>query len=151
MAVFHILQNYPSLSDKLTILVMIGMTTGSIFFNMEVGIWSNSQDLLLRDWITLHTGLSVSVANLVRWGDSLSFGVYFGLSLNKSWIFWNFFSKKVANFSDSWLSDVHSGQFASTGLVVRYFNKCVKFPQIPLVFNFEFDCLFDWLLFSSFS
>ena len=69
------------------------ITCGSIFFNIVVGMGSNSQDLDLREEITLPTWSSVNSANLHSLGTSSLVGMYLGLSLSRSLIFFNFILK----------------------------------------------------------
>ena len=86
-AVFHSPQKHPSVSGILTILVISGMASESIFFSTVVGIESNSQDLLLREAITILTRFSVIGANHTRHSTSVSGALYLGLSLSVSPIF----------------------------------------------------------------
>ena len=86
MAVFQSLQKHPSVSETLTILVISGMTSGSIFFSMVVGIAFSSQDLLLSEDITILTCLSVIGANHTNLGASVLGALYFGLLLSVSLI-----------------------------------------------------------------
>ena len=85
--VFYSLQKHPSVSETFMILVISGMTSESIFFNMVVGIASSSQDLLLREAITTLTCFSVIGAKHTRHGTSISGALYLGLFLNVSLIF----------------------------------------------------------------
>ena len=75
-AVFHSLQKHPSPNDRLTILVIRGVTFGSISLSIEIRIASSLQDLNLRHEITPPTCFSVSRANHLSSGTSYVFGVY---------------------------------------------------------------------------
>ena len=80
--VFQSLQKYPSVREILTILVISGMTSESIFFNMVMGIASSSQELLLREVITTLTCFSVIGAKCTRCGTSVSGTLYLFLSVS---------------------------------------------------------------------
>ena len=86
-AVFHYLQKHLSVSEEFTILVISGMTSASIFFDIVVGIASSSQDLLLREAITTLTCFSVIGTKHTRHGTSISGALYLGLFLSVSLIF----------------------------------------------------------------
>ena len=62
-AVFHFLMNNPSHRETLTILVMSGRIVGSSVLKMSIGMTSSSQDLLLRELMTLKTSSSDMGAN----------------------------------------------------------------------------------------
>ena len=61
--VFHFLMNNPSHREMLTILVMSSRIVGSSVLKMSIGMTSSSQDLLLRELMTLKTSSSDMGAN----------------------------------------------------------------------------------------
>ena len=72
--VFHFLMNKPSHREALTILVMSGRIVGSSSLKMSVGMMSSSQDLLLRELMTLKTPSSDIGANSFSFGTFASCG-----------------------------------------------------------------------------
>ena len=129
-AVFHSLQNSPSPRDKFTILVISVITFGSIFFNTTVGMASSLQDLDLREAITLLTWVSVRGANLLSSGTSIGAGLYLGLSLSKSLIFF-YFTLKVG--CEALCQFIITCMFRSflfgVLLVVRLFTRACSFLE----------------------
>ena len=63
MATFHLSLKIPSVNDILTILVMCGRHLSISLFSKDVGIASNSHDLLCIELMTLPTSFSVKGLN----------------------------------------------------------------------------------------
>ena len=118
MAVFQLLQNNPSLNDKLTILATAGSNAGNICLTTVVGTGSNSHDFIFIFLTISSIWLSVIGWNFWCFGTSFTSDWYWGIPANCFLIVQILSLKNVANeLARSSHSD--SGNGLSTHLVAR--------------------------------